>query len=415
MAERKIVKMWRFEEKDRASISFSDSTKVELDSKTNTIKLKRQGFSQSKKAYYYSTQTDLYVTIQVFNPKALVQWLGFGTEPFVSLQPAGTSLGFKLNDGTSDRYWDGAAWSVAGASDWNTEAEVSTNISSFPASSKKLSVVINLKTTDKFYTPSISSVAVLMLVDISYLHSLVADSLVARLMDQMRPHVALVQRADGGTTHTIQTESPYNIVEVPRVYNQDTDPQHQTNLAASFDPSTSIITLTGPVTRSSRLWIVTKVEPEVYINWASQDYIEVEKIPAVVIDQFETEGHDTLAQAYVKNAAAGSATLLFGALRQQITFDVLLLGEGNRDLMEMWDHAQEFIQAHPVITWDALDEEVSLVLIDTGNHFGRPNLSDKHQMRFRFQLRDVYLWLRPSEEIPLVTTVVPSFNRQLDR
>ena len=410
---RKLVKTNVFDERIRPRLTFSDPAKIRLNSKTRQLELMPTGFDESRQVKTYPLDADLSVTIAATNPKALQQWIGFCTFPHVSKQPANTSVGFKLNDGTTTQYWNGAAWVAAGASNWNTEAEIAANIGTFPAAPQTLSIIINLRTTDKLVTPVLQSVDVLMQLDISYLRSLIVDSLVPELKADMEPSIDAVRFADGGTTTTLKDqENPYDILDVLAVYDQQNDPEHQTNLRSAYNPTTKIITLTGAVTKGRHLWVIMKVKPKVYINWASQDYLEVETIPAIAIDRFDTEGHDTLAVSWVHNVNTNQAVVNYGALRQQISFDVLLLAEGNRDAMEMWDSAQEFIQTHPTLQWRAVDEPVTLVLEDTGDHAGRPNLSDKHQMRLRFQLRDIYLWLRPAEDVPLVTQFIQTIRRQ---
>ncbi len=53
----------------------------------------------------------------------------------------GGSLAYQLSeDGITWKYWDGAAWVNAGATDYNTEAGINTNISTFPTTANKIYV-----------------------------------------------------------------------------------------------------------------------------------------------------------------------------------------------------------------------------------------------------------------------------------
>lgn len=402
----KLCKRFGFDELARTRLTFSDSTKIRLvpPSITNLVprlQLKSQGFKHRQPIY--STDTDLTVTTWVTNPETLAAWAGFEAIPAASEQPAGASVGYKLNDGTDDLFWDGGAWAAAGPTDWNTEAEVTDNIATFPSTSRKIGVVINLVTTDEFVTPTLRAVEFLMDCEIDYVRSLVADSLGPSLAGVIRPKLDITVRAEGALQLSLKgLELDYNVLSVDAVYNDADDPTHETTLLSAYDADSMNVTLASAPERGKVLWVEMTVEPEVYVNWASQDYVEVEKIPAVVIENFTLAGNEVSARQSVKNTTTKTASVRRSPFRLQITFEVVLLAENNRTLLKMLDKALEHAATTHLLPWRAVDEPVSLTMLEEGLFEPRPNLSDKHETRYTLRLDNVYFWLRPEEVLPLV-------------
>lgn len=399
----KLCKQFVFEESKRSLLTFSDSTKIRLNPTTNRLELSIQSYNPVTGAPVYPTDTDLTVTTWLTNPLALTQWLGFMMEPLTPNLPANTDVRFKLNDGTDDRYWDGGDWVVAGATDWNTENEVSANISNFPVTSKQLGFVINLLTTDGVSTPSIEDFEILMEVEIDYLKSIIVDSLLADLKENIRPQVEFAMRAPGGDKLNLRDlETPFNLVSVEAVYDHENDPNHLTNLLSAYSSTTKTITLTGTVARGLRMWIVFLAEPEGYLEWGSQDYTEVEKLPAVVIDGVDLTGNTVVARFEVKDLNTNTATIRRVPFRLTAEFDIVLLAEKNRTLLSMMDQALVYMATTTALHWRALDEYVSMYPLEQGLFRQRPTLKDEHANRITLRLENIYLWLRQEEVVPLV-------------
>ncbi len=89
-----------------------------------------QGGFISDKPGIYKTAGDTDNLLNAFS--GLTETLGGGNQGSVAYQLS--------DDGVTWKYWDGAAWSVAGSENYNTEATVNTNISTFPATAKKIYV-----------------------------------------------------------------------------------------------------------------------------------------------------------------------------------------------------------------------------------------------------------------------------------
>lgn len=399
----KLCKTFLFQEANRSRLTFSDSTKIRLNPATNRLELKIQSYNVVTGDPVYPTDTDLTVTTWITNPQTLVQWLGFMMEPLTPKQPANTQVRFKLHDGTSDRWWNGATWAVAGAADWNTEQEVSANISSFPVTTKQLAVVLNLVSDDGTATPTVKDLEILMAVDIDYLKSLFVDSLLEDLKEDIRPVVDYGIRAPGGDKVDLRDlETAFNIISLEAVYNHDIDPEHTTDLLSSYNATTKTIVLTSSVDRGTRLWIKFVAEPEGYLEYGSQDYTEVTKLPAIVIESIDITGNTVNARFEVKNLNDYTATIRLTPFKLSAEFDIVLLAEKSRTQLVMSESALKYMATTPLLHWRAVDEHLSMYPVEQGLMRQRPTLKDEHSNRFTLRVENIYLWLKPEEVVNLV-------------
>jgi hypothetical protein len=409
----KLLKVFEFCNDNRARLTLSDSTKIRLNAETNQIELVIQSYEPATGKAIYPLDTDLTVTTWLASPSALLEWLSFAVEPRAGLQPvdeagaAVTSLGFKLNDGTDDRYWDGAAWSVAGATDWSTEAEIATNISTFPATPQKLAVVACLATTDKYQAPTLKSIDVLMDIGIEdYIESLIHDALVGSMKASIRPVFSYGLAAPGGAVLKLKKlEQNVNIVSVQGVYDHEADPKHRTSLVSSYNSASLNITLTGSVARGTKLWVDLVIEPEVFVNFGDQDYIEVHKIPAVVLESIDFTGNSIYGTQVAKDIGAGTASVRKMPLHLDIEISVRLIAGDTRTLMRMRGKALEHGANTPLLLWEQVDDETSMRITNEGSFNPRPNLEGVHDATYGLVLEDFTLWLRPEETKYLIQSV----------
>jgi hypothetical protein len=402
----KLCKQFKFEEVNRPLITFSDSAKIRLDPTTHQLELKIQSYYPVTGAAIYSLDTDLTVTTWITNPTALVAWAGFSMQPMSLQQPDDTQINFKLNDGTNDRYWDGGAWAVAGAADWNTEAEVAANIATYPATSKQLGLVINLVTTDRFVTPTVELVELLMDLEIDYVRSIIAGSLEPALRGSINPIVDYTIKAPGGSKLDLRdVETAFNILDVDAVYNHTDDSDHVTDLLSTYSTTTKTITLTGAVDRGKDIWIRFLTEPEVYLDWGSQDYVEVTKLPAIAIENFDLSGNTVNASMIVKDVSDNTAIVRRVPFRLMIEFDVVLLAEKNRTLLSMMDQALKFMVDTPLLNWIEVDEKISMYPLEEGLFRQRPSMKDEHASRISMRMENIYLWLRSEDSVNLIENV----------
>jgi hypothetical protein len=408
---RHYVKLLRFKEQMRRKLTFSDPTKIRLNPVTNRLELWANNQGR------YSTDDDLFVRGPLWHPEALTAWVGLHVDPLEQRQPAGTSIGLRLGDGTDDRFWGGSSWDVATPGDWSTEAEVAANIGSFPLAGRNLQIVVNLKTTDPKVAPTVEGVCVLMEADFDYLTSIVGDSLVPSLRESFSEVVvdfALVVDSGGTNISLLDLETPFNLVDVLEVYNHDTDPEHLVDLLSSFDPTEKQITVNTPFDPGQTAWLKMQIAPEIKVNWASQDYIELAKVPAVVIDRIDITGHEVFGSAVVRNVATlprPTAIHMGTPYRVQLDLTITLIGEKSRGLFALQDRSLSHASENPLLHWRAVDEELTMTTASETIR-PRPDLRDDHSSSYSLRLADVFLWLRPSEQKNIVEQFNLDFVRQ---
>lgn len=411
-----IPKLFEFKEERRSLLTFSDASKIRLNPQTNQLELRVQSYKRATGAPIYSTDTDLTVTTWTTNPLSIKQWRGFAATPRPTLQPAGASVRYKLNDGTNDLYWNGSVWVTAGAADWNDEATVAANIGTFPVTSKTLGFVINLVTTDSAVTPTLKQLCLLMDCEIDYFKSLVADSLIVSLRQGNRLLIDYTYDSPGGTTLDLRDlETAYNIVDVDAVYDHTNDPDHATDLLNSYNVTTKSSFLSSAIERGNTVWFRLEIEPEVYLEWGSQDYTEVSKIPAIVLENFDAIGNTVSARFEVPDISSLNAVVRRKPFRLRLEFDVVLVAEKNRTLLPMLDKSLEYTSKTHLLHWRDLDEQIDLTSVDEGVFRPRANLKDEHTVRFSMVLHNVYLWLEPEEIVPLVQQVNLTFASEQSR
>jgi hypothetical protein len=408
---RHYVKALRFEELNRRKLTFSDATKIRLNPETNQLELKKTA------AGLYPTDADLFVRGPLWHPEALTAWLGLHVDPLEENQPAGTTVGLRLGDGTDDRFWGGSSWDVATPGDWSTEAEVAANIASFPLTGRQLQLVVNLKTTDPKVTPTVEGVCVLLEADFDYLISIVGDSLVPSLRESFGDLVidfALVVDSGGLNISLLDLETPFNLVDVLEVYNHDTDAEHLTDIFSAFDSDGRQVEVSSSFEPGQTAWLKVQVAPEIIVNWSSQDYIEIQKIPAIVIDRVDASGNHVAGTAQVrdKSASPPTATVLKKPYKLDLDVTLTLIGEKTRTLFALQDRALKHATETPLLRWRAVDEELNMISGREGEFRPRPDLRDEHSSSYSLRLQDVYLWLLPSEQANLVEQFNLEFARQ---
>jgi len=101
MRLQKLIKEFRFSEDVRVKLTLG--TDVRLNPERHWLQLKEDADG------FYPLTADLQAETWVSNPKSVKQWLGFDVEvlhtKIDTVQV--TSLGFKISDGTTVRYWSG--------------------------------------------------------------------------------------------------------------------------------------------------------------------------------------------------------------------------------------------------------------------------------------------------------------------
>lgn len=407
----RLVHEFLFTEAQRSGLVFSNATKIRLNSLTNQIELKPTGKEARTGRNLYPTEANLYVKTAPFTPRSVKRWFGFSAVPRPTLQPDQTSVGYRLNNGSNDYYWDSADWVVAGSSNWNTEQVVVANIDTFPATSKQIAVVVNLKTDDQYVTPAISSIDLGFEAEIDYIRS-VLSALIESLRDNLRYDLRLAVAGNGTTTVTLPTyDTAYDIVGVDAVYNMTDDAGMHTNIASSFNPSTRVLTLTTNPSSAKTLLVRLIGRPSVQLSNPSQDWREVMAFPSVTLDNLTTVGAQVWGEQLVKNIAAGTASYRYMPIRLHLRMDLLVESESNDTELHLWEGLWAYFRQTPLLDWKDLDKQISMRVVMDGAYNQSSNLRDSYRTTMTCILENIYLWLDAEQSKPLVLTV----NTTLDR
>ena len=387
----KIIKEFRFEEDNRSKLTLGSKTRL------NPTQFYLQLVAVLG---VYPLDADLQVKTWVANPTAVKEWLGFqvSVTHFSVEGVVQTSLGFRLSDGTSEYWWNGAAWAV-NTTDWNTEEEIATNIPTFAVTEKKIQVVINLKTLDATLSPLVHSVKVLYEGEVEFTEDLIYRSLVPLLREQIRPkgRFRYVMPADSSTFSLADITTPYNIVDVDSVFDQDSDPDHFTDLFSSYDASTQVVTLTGPLLTGTVVHVSFLWEPEVAVT-TSQDFDEIEKVPAIILDDINLiESTEMSQDDHVLNLATGAGWKVKAPLRGDLEVVMRMITDKGIDLLRLADEAKRFFMNNQVLRSVGLDADYRLWLLNEYDGSTTANKGDIHSARLTFRVVDALFYGKEAE------------------
>ena len=406
MRTKKLIKCFDFAEDNRGRITLGPDVRLNPD--THMIQLQEDADGK------YPTSTDLYVKTWVTSPQNVRQWLLFEVAIINWYDDDGdpiTSDGYRLGDGTNEYWWDGGSW-VIDTVNWNTEAEVADNISTFPVTEKSIQVIVNLETSDKNYTPHLYSIRVLYASNIEFQEDIVR-SLVASLKDNIRPitDYPVKLAADTDTIDLINEfplKTPYNIVDADSAFDHDSDPDHFVDLLGSFNPTTQVVTLNTILTAGTTVWLQLVYRPEVAVT-TKRTYIEVGKVPALVVsDMYAIGKRQGQGDEAVVNKATGSGTKVLAPLMLDIEFVLRCLTDTARDQHRLTDEVKRYFRQNPQLTSRGLDETYRLWLVsefDQQDPFGS---AEVQSASLRFRLANALFYNRGDETVHAVKRFVIS-------
>lgn len=342
---RKWPKSFLFEEPARRSMQFAGVT---LHPERHRLELARplgEG---------YPLAPDLHARTRVTTPEACRKWCGFMA---ISNTPPGTDVRFRLNDGVIDRYWNSGAgsWTPAAPNNWNTEIEVADHIDAWPT--QALSVVIMLSTTDPKVTPWVREVRLLFDTDLVSLEDYVVRSYMDALTESVRPISIYQVKSTGQTSIDLgKLQTPYDIVEVDAVYNNTLDSVHMQPVTGwSYDVGTKLLSIPGQPT-GHVLEVRFAWRPHVVLI-QSQDYTEIPRIPAIVVDGADVINTSVVREnPYVLNKRTMQGFAFENAYQADIDVSLKLLCASSRDLHVMSEEASRFFANNALIRVRGQDE-----------------------------------------------------------
>jgi hypothetical protein len=387
------------------SVEYSDTDLVRLSPSIGEVTLKREAVSQ-----FYSTDDDIWFRTWVTNPLAMRQIKML--QLFPNLQLTDTSRQVRIYDGTDDYYWDGAAWSVAGAGNWNTEADFNANIEAYDVlPGRQFAITVNLKTTDREITPTVDEIRVLMSVHIDYIEDIVLRSLMPSLEGAIDPTARLTNvpafEVDSDTIDLSEYRMniPYTISDIAGVYDLTDDLELLYNLLDTYTPSTGIITLTSDIPAGNRPLVVIRYIPEV-IFIQHQDWYEVTKVPCLLLQQLEvpqTTAYNLAAREGIVDKGTGNAVVLQEPWRATFEFRMHGLTASVVDEMRLMSRVIQYFEENPVLRSTGLDEYYRMRIEREFRDLSSPNRADQRAFWTRFSVNDV--------RMPMVSTTAKAVQR----
>jgi len=282
-----------------------------------------------------------------------------------------TNAKYRLHDGTNQYYWNGAAW-VISIANWNTEAEIATNIATYNATGTRiLRVVVNLSTTDAGVTPELFGIRLAYEADLpSVQDDLIYRTLVRKLKSGIRPVTDFYVKSDGASTVNLGTKlvadkSPFNVVDVDAIYNQTDDPKHDTSILSSYDPVTKIATLSSAQTIGDVLLFRCIYAPVVTFEATHPDFIQLESIPAIVLTNLNSFRSGPLAQRDIVADKSIIEGIIFDPpYRTNFKCSITIAAPGAVDGQRLADTVQDYFEQNTLMSMYGTDEQFKVKLIE---------------------------------------------------
>jgi len=386
MRLRKLIKQFDFEERNRGDITLGPG--VRLHPTGNYLEL------EADDSGVYPTDADLYARTWVANPNSVKQWLGFEIEDVHYMDFLGdplTALNYRLGDGVDEYYWDGNDWIISLAL-WNTEDEISANITTFPITDRKIQVIINLSTTDETVSPRVTVAKILYASDVEYQEDLIFRSLIPMLKDEIRPiaDYPVVKQATSDTVdmNDYPLDTPYELMDIDSVFDHTNDPNHLSDLLQSYDSGTGVITLSASIAADDVAWIKFTYRPVVAAT-TSQEWYELDRVPAIVLADINLVERSEFPWAAdtVANKGTGEAVLVPGPTQTDVDITMRILTDKSTDQIRLVDEVRSFFSNNRHITSYAMDEKYDLCVTTDYDSRTLPGQSGLHVGIIMFRIK----------------------------
>lgn len=274
-------------------------------------------------------------------------------------EPAGTTVTMRLHDGAgASWWWDGGAWALAGATDYNVAADIIANFATFAATDATLlGVEWLLITTDKTATPFVYGALIgsrLMFASRSgklgttvsrsdgWLDDVIHRVLLPYLQSNILPEVTDEREAQDElkvldySKGVGDGETNYVVSDVQAVYNLDVDPAMLSPLSGTWDPVDKCYTLDIALADCT-LYAARLVYIPLVAYSGKADFFD-STLPQVLIEEI-TEKNDigTHGQVLVRDKANLQALGVPYPRLRQLKLVALLQGD---DHINTWELAE---------------------------------------------------------------------------
>lgn len=347
-------------------------------------------------------------------PSRLKQWLAF--ECTVST-PSDSAITYRLVQAGTAYYWDGAAWSAATlSSHWNTEQEVSANISQFAPGAQDLSIAAKLTpSTDLLSTPTLYRIRALFSVDHVTDEEIVYRTVVRQLRTQLRPVLDYKLTLQSNTA-TINLNSGTYVLDDDKlsvagciaVYNLTDDSDMMTDILSSY--VSGVITLTAAQDSADVLLLKLTIEPIVAVTTGRLFYESAGPCAIILEDlthplRYRGNRSSIVTTRETAPNVSHKGFVIPEGYSVDYEFVARYITTGGIDSTRLVDELRRFFHENRELTIPSLDERVSVTMISEPEPEFRANLSDVHEGLFGFKIRFVSVLAVGGSEMDLVRTV----------
>ena len=391
MRTHRLIHTFYFRERDRSGITLGGG--MRLDPERHVLVPEGPPYPSAAEA-----------RTRIWNPTSATQWLSFQaqiTNRRANGGPIVTSVLFRLGDGTTEQYWDGAAWAPATAdAHWNTEAEISEHIATFSVAVQKLQIALRMTTTDTSVAAQCVSVKVLWQTPVHFLEDILYRSLVPYLRDKVHP-ISDYQIQPGAATGSIDLDdfplrTPYNLVGIDSVFDLTDDPNRFVDLLDSYDVGSKVITLNSTLPEDHVALVRFIYEPEVAVT-TSPEYSELAKVPVLLLENIAfVDASQTGQSDWVVARHDNSAVIVPPPIQGDLDVTLDAVADKAIDMNRMIEMVKGVLINFPTVHSQALDRRYSLWLIEEYDMQTGPEAAELHTGRLRFRVRDVSIHVRDS-------------------
>lgn len=399
-----------------AGTVLSDAAKVRVDPRRFRAELKLDA------AFRYSTDADLWVRPPIARPNAVRRLLMAQLDADL---PEGTSVLVRLFDGLFERFWDGAAWVVAGAGDWNTIPELNDHLPAYDVKTRReFAPVLSLRTTDDRVTPSVACLSVLWEGDVEWYEDVLIDSLTATFQESLdfRVELALPPLPSDAAVLDLddyRDDAQLAVVDAEAIFDNDADPEHLEDLLAGYDPVSREATLSSAIPAGGVPYLCLRVRPNVAWD-TSEDFSEVGRLPQVVLRDAEavrsSQYPPSSARATVREDT-GEAVEIPPPQRTTFRVEMEVRTNRSREQARLLEAASRLLQAGPegesgpFVRSRATDRRFRLVPVEQFSAVPvEGDVGDVRAFTSRFDLIDVAAQLRPARDARAVQKLLTTWG-----
>lgn len=331
-------------------------------------------------------------------PARLKQWLGFEQ---TATTPSDSSITYRLIQGGTEYYWDGASWSAASTSaHWNAEQVVSANIASFAPGTKELGIRARLTpSTDLKSSPTLYRIRVLMSVDHVTDEEIIYRTVVRQLRTQIRPEYDYQLTLATGTdivdlnsaTYAID-DSKLKIVGCSAAYNLTDDPDMMTDLLSSY--VSGVITMTASQDSGDVILLKLFVEPIVAVTTGRLFYESAGPCAIILEDlthpvRYRGNRSSIVTVRETTPSISHKGFVIPEGYSVSYEFSARYVTTGGIDSTRLVEEIRRFFHVNRRLTVPSLDEMVDITIENEPEPEFRANLNDVHEGIFIFTVRFV--------------------------